>query len=273
MMRDYPEIIEHYGSAAEHERLASPVGRLEMLRTQSSLERFLPEPPALVYDVGGGTGPYASWLAARGYEAHLIDLVPDHIEQARRARSSGPGSIRSFAVGDARQLDVDAEVADAVLLLGPLYHLPEHEDRLACWREAHRILRPGGVVVAAIISRFASLLDGLHRNLVADPAFRGMLEKDLASGVHRNETDNPEYFTTAYLQRPSEAETECLAAGLALVSTVAVEGPAWLLPDLEEWMAKGPQRQRLLDLIARVEAEPSLLGVSAHILIVARKPE
>ncbi len=59
-MREYPEILRHYQGAAEHERLASPGGMLEMLRTRSILERHLPQPPAVVYDVGGGTGPYAS---------------------------------------------------------------------------------------------------------------------------------------------------------------------------------------------------------------------
>ena len=271
-MREYPEILRHYQGAAEHERLASPVGMLEMLRTRSILERHLPPPPAVVYDVGGGTGPYASWLAGLGYEAHLVDLVPEHIERARTAWSDRPGEIRSFTVGDARQLDVEPGTADAVLLLGPLYHLPDEADRLACWGEAARILRPGGLVVAAIISRFASLLDGLNRNLVSDPLFRDLLDRDLATGVHQNETDNPEYFTTAYLQRPTEAAAECSRAGLTVTAVAAVEGPAWLLPELETTMSRESERERLLDYLERTEEEPSLAGVSAHILVVAHKP-
>lgn len=270
-MRQYPEILEHYGSVDENGRLSSPVGRLELLRTQHLALRYLPEAPAIVYDVGGGTGHYAFWLAGLGYESHLIDLVPKHIDQARERSSSGHGSITSASVGDARDLDVAGGVADAVLLLGPLYHLPEPQDRMACWREAARILRPGGVVLAAIISRFASLLDGLNRDLVADATFRDILDQDLRTGVHVNRTGNPEYFTTAFLQRPADAASECRRAGLSVERLAGIEGPAWLLADLGARMADEARRAHLLDLLERVEDEDSLIGVSAHVLVVARK--
>ena len=187
-MKHYPEIVEHYGAFEENDRLNTPHGQLEFLRTQTVLRQELPGPPAIVYDVGGGTGPYADWLGSLGYESHLIDIVPRHIEQARSKPSS---CITSAYVGDARALDVPNEIADVVLLLGPLYHLPDRQDRVTCWREAARILKPSGLVVAAIISRFASLLDGLSRDLVADPAFRSIVEVDLDTGVHANPLATP----------------------------------------------------------------------------------
>ena len=99
--------------------------------------------------------------------------------------------------GDARHLDVPSRSADVVLLLGPLYHLVEHSDRLAVLREVHRILTPRGVLFAAAISRFASLIDGLASGFFRDAEFRKIVAEDIASGQHRNPTNHPAYFTTA----------------------------------------------------------------------------
>ncbi len=71
------EMLDHYRAVDEGSRLTrSPHGRLEFLRTQSLLRRFLPSVPARILDVGGGTGIHAAWLAEDGYEIDLIDPVP-----------------------------------------------------------------------------------------------------------------------------------------------------------------------------------------------------
>ena len=94
-----------------------------------------------------------------------------------------------------------------MLLLGPLYHLPERADRLAAWREAARVVRPGGVVMAATISRFASLLDGFVKGYVREPQFAQMLETTLATGEHQPPEGTP-WFTTAYFHHPDELPGE-----------------------------------------------------------------
>ena len=134
-------------------------------------------------------------------------------------------------------------------------------------------MRPGGVVFVAGVSRFASARDGLWRNLVADPAFRQIVDRDLAEGKHRNPTDNTSYWTTAYLHHPDEFMAEVTAASLVEVAMIAVEGIGWIMPDLAERWADETDRQHLLDIIARTETEPSLLGVSQHLLAVGWKPE
>src|SRR4029453_15161994 len=86
---------------------------------------------------------------------------------------------------------------DAVLLLGPLYHLPERDDRLRALREARRVVKPGGPVVVAAISRFASLLDGLRTGALSDDGVRRYVDLVLETGGHLNPGQKPEYFTTA----------------------------------------------------------------------------
>ena len=270
--RQADDIAAYYAHGLERDRLASGPGALEFARTQALLERYLPAPPAEVADVGGGPGRYAIWLAELGYRVHLLDPVALHIEQARAESVGRPGrTLASADVGDARALQLPDESVDAVLLLGPLYHLPERDDRLQALAEARRVCRHGGVVIAAAISRFASTLDGLRRGHLVDPAFREIAATDLRDGHHRNPTGDPAYFTTAYFHRPEDLAAECAAAGLTHEATLAVEGAAWLLPDLAAWLAGEDRRALLLNTLGQLEAEPTLLGVSAHLLAVSRR--
>jgi len=267
------EVLGYYGLGGERERLDEGYFPLERARTREIVLRHLPPPPGVVLDVGGAAGAYALWLAERGYEVHLVDPVPLHVEQAGRsseARTSG--RLASARVGDARRLDAADGAADAVLLLGPLYHLTDRAERLAALGEARRVLRPGGLLLAAGISRFASLLDGL-RGLVFDhDAFARIVERDLEDGQHRNETGVAEFFTTAFFHHPAELEAEVREAGFALVSLLAVEGPGAFVPDFRARWEDPKARERLLDLVRRVEDEPSLLGMSPHLLAVGRRP-
>jgi SAM-dependent methyltransferase len=264
-------IIDHYASGREKGRLFHGWGLLERARTEEILTRLLPRPPARILDVGGGPGTYARWLAAAGYEVHLIDLLPLHVEEARLVRP-GERPIASARVGDARRLDEADASADAVLLLGPLYHLTERRDRLQALREARRVVRPGGRVFAAAISRHASFLDGLFRRLLDDPGFVQIVERDLRDGQHRNPTNRPDYFTTAFFHQPEDLEAEAAEAFLEIEETAAIEGPGWLLPDLDARLGEPESRERLLAAIRRIEHDRALLSVSAHFMVVARRP-
>jgi ubiquinone/menaquinone biosynthesis C-methylase UbiE len=266
------DIAAFYARGLERDRLARGDGALEFARTTMLLDRYLPGPGSDVIDVGGGPGRYALWLAERGYRVHLVDPVPLHIEQARSASASQPGNgLASAEIGDARELRFPDESADAVLLLGPLYHLPDRGDRVRALAEARRVCRPGGVVIAAAISRFASAIDGLRGGYLTDPTFAGIVAADLHDGRHRNPTAHPAYFTTAYFHRPEELAAECAAAGLTHDETLAVEGVGWLLPDLDHWLADDARRGVLLGALAQLEAEPALMGASAHLLCVASR--
>ena len=264
------EVLEFYARGQENERLDREEGKLERCRTQELLLRYLPAPPVVVLDVGGGTGQYATWLAEHGYTVHLVDPVPLHLDQARARSAAQPQApLASVSGGDARRLDWPSEHVDAVLLLGPLYHLTERSDRLRALNEAWRVLRPNGVVLVAAISRFASALDGLVSHFFTDPRYAPITWQDLADGQHRGTGDA--FFTTAYLHRPDELEGELIQAGFSETRVLAIEGPAWLLQDLDRRWENPMLREILLEVVRRTEAEPSLLGASSHLLAVGRK--
>ena len=262
----------HYAAGIEEDRLHHGSGRIEFARTREIVSRYLPPAPAVVFDIGGGPGVYACWLARMGYEVHLIDPVPLHVEQARQASAQQPDTpIARCTVGDARRLDQADASVDVALLLGPLYHLTDREDRVTALREAARIVRPGGVVLAVGISRFVSTLDGMAHGYLADPAFAHIVRDDLATGQHRNPANHPAYFTTAYFHHPAELKGEMEDAGLVHEQTIAIEGPAWLAGRVgERWDDPDWQRQ-ILDALSWIEEEPSLLGASQHLMAVGRR--
>ncbi len=156
-----------------------------------------------VVDVGGATGVHARWLAEAGHTVDLIDPVPSHVAQAGEI----PG-VRA-QVGDARALPFDDASADVVLLLGPLYHLTERPDRVLALREAVRVARPGGLVVAAAISRYAGLLELAALGEVSEES-EPSLRRALTTGLH----DPRSGFTTAYFHHPEELSGELADAGL-----------------------------------------------------------
>jgi ubiquinone/menaquinone biosynthesis C-methylase UbiE len=264
-----PSIRRYYDQGREHARLSGGDGRLEFVRTQELVLRHLPPAPAAVLDVGGGAGIHAEWLARDGHRVHLVDPVPLHVEQATAA---GQTAGFTAALGDARALEAADASFDGVLMLGPLYHLVEHGDRVAALREAARVVRPGGPVMAAAISRFASLFDGLKRGYVAEPAFLDTLRGTIRHGRHENPTGHPGWFTTAYFHRPEELRGEVEEAGLDLVELVAIEGPAGMFDHLEGRWEDEAWRSAALELVRAVEADPALLASGGHLLAVARRP-
>lgn len=216
------EILRYYQQGKAAARLKTGIGPLEHERTRELIGRFLPEPPQVVVDVGGGPGVYACWLARQGYEVHLIDAVPLHVEQARQASDAQPGTpLASCRVGDARSVQLPDNFADATLLYGPLYHLVEKPDRMRALQECQRVLRPGGLLMAVGISRFASLHVGLARSWIDDDDFQAMVKSELTDGKHYPPPSWPTLFTTAYFHHPDELAAEVEEAGFERLATLA----------------------------------------------------
>jgi hypothetical protein len=139
-------------------------------------------------------------------------------------------------------------------------------------REAFRVLARDGIGVVAAISRYASALDGLARKLSLDPRFVKIRDRDLADGQHRNDTNNADYFTTAYFHRPDDLRSELEVAGFRDVRVLGIEGPAWMLQDFDARWEDAALRKDLLDVARALESESSIVGVSAHLLGIGRKP-
>ncbi len=263
------EILEYYGRGKERDRLEGGYGPLERERTREVLSRSLPPPPATVADIGGGAGVHALWLASLGYSVHLRDPAPLHVEQAEADARKRRLRLASVGIGDARKVDLDDGSVDAALLLGPLYHLQEAADRRAALEEARRVLRAGGCLAVAAISRWAPVLDGLKLGLLEDEGHLGVLDEAQETG--RFDPVPASGFTRAYMHRPGELREEVASAGFEVENLVGLEGVGFALSDFAERWADPRKREALLEAARRIEGVPELLGLSPHLLLVARR--
>ncbi len=258
--------MAHYELGFEESRLfVDGRSRLEYVRTLELLDRLLPVPPADVLDVGGGTGAYAVPLARRGYHVQVVDPVTLHIDRVREIASDLALPGLTGTVGDARDL-TGFEGYAATLLLGPLYHLVDPEDRGRAFAQAGSATRPGGVVIAVGISRYSSLFWGLKGRFLGDGVFRAIVERDLREGQHRNPyvQEHPEWFTTAYFHLPEELRSEALEAGLTDVRLFAVEGAGWILEDVDDI-------DNQLYAAQVTESEPALMAATSHIMVSGKR--
>ncbi|HEU4387718.1 MAG TPA: class I SAM-dependent methyltransferase, partial [Blastocatellia bacterium] len=158
--RHYDENIFEY----ELERLErhSPV---EFGLTLRALSRWLPPGAEVAVEVGVGSGAYSSWLASRGIRVHLVDVsgsllqaAADRLErQGLSDRIAGRHHLSATALRTLPNAH-----ADVLLVLGPLYHLRDLDDRRRSVREAARVLKPGGMIFAAGVNRLALLRDAFR---------------------------------------------------------------------------------------------------------------
>lgn len=264
------KVIEFYEGSDEHLRMAR--NPLEYLRSKEILLRHLPPPPAKILDAGGATGAYSFWLAELRYQVTLVDFTPKHIEQALEIQYSTAFRLKAALLGDARELPFSKGEFDAVLLMGPLYHLVERNDRIRVLKEACRVVIPGGPIIAAAISRYASMLDGFFDGLAADPEFVAIMDRDLQTGFHQDTSRSKRYFTDAYLHRPNELEAEFRDSGLIFNGLTAVTGFGWIVPDLKNKLDDPAYREVLLTTLRQVEDRPELMGVSSHFIGVGVRP-
>lgn len=255
----------------EKDRLELGVFKLEKARTQEIISRYAGSGCLKIADIGGATGVYSFWLQEQGHEVWLLDATQLHVDIARETAEQRNLKLASIEKGDARSLPYPDDFFDLVLLMGPLYHLQDAAERLQALKEARRVLKPGGTLLGAAISRYASLLDGFWRGLIDDPGFRKILDQDLQNGRHENPGQHPEYFTSAYFHLREELLHECLRSGMEKPEVLAVEGFGWLIPSfLERWNDPDHRRQ-LLDYIRQTETDAGMVAISAHIIVAAQK--
>ena len=266
-MADDAAMQAYYARDKERDRLAVGVGRVEYARTVEIVTRTLPPPPATVADIGGGPGRYTDWLVDEGYTVVHRDLVTHHVEQVRARH----GEKVDTDVGDATALDLPDASMDVVLLLGPLYHLPAADSRLRALREAARVVRPGGVVHAAAITRWAGRLHGILVERLHD-TYPVLI--DIVDEIERSGTIAPatEAGFTGYAHTPEQLRNEVAASGLRLESVLTLEGVSFALADLDTRMDDPVERTLVLDTLRAVESVPDLMGLGPHLLATARRP-
>jgi SAM-dependent methyltransferase len=254
----------------EHE----PHRWLEFQVGMQIMVKYLPPPPARVLDLGSGPGRYAIALAQRGYTVTLLDLSGESLDLARRnVAQAGVGDrVEGYEQGEATDLGRFAgESFDAVLVMGPLYHLIEEADRQAVVRESLRVLRAGGIVIAAIINHLGVARAGVSEfpEWYDDPICLGIVD----SYINRVPEVKLRGFTDAYFAHPLELRRWYEEAGAETIAMAAQEGIAGGLRDECRRLAENKTAwQRFVQIVLATCEDPTILGASEHTLYVGRKP-
>lgn len=269
MIDDVSDIASFYNSdpAREHSRLEQH--QLEYDLTWRYLNRYLPSHGSIL-EVGAATGRYTLELARRGYTLTAVDLAGALLEECRK-RIVDEGLERQvrFVEADARDLgDVAGRDFDAVLLMGPLYHLILEADRKAALKEAFDRLRAGGILISAFLSRFGMMGD-LLKNKPGWIEDQAAVRSQLGRGIRPD--DSPRDGFRGYAAQVSEIAPLHEAVGFETLTVAGVE-PAISADDESYNKLQGEQRQLWLDLFYAISTEKSILGASRHLLYIGQKP-
>ena len=272
----------YYDAGREFNRLRTGIGRIEFERTKEILLATLPPAPAVIFDIGGAYGEYSWWLASLGYEVHLFDLSRTNIEMSDLLSSEYPGcSLEAAEVCDARSVPREDNSADAILLMGPLYHITDHAERARTVSESYRLLKPGGKLYAAALTPFSCLLhnitvyspfeEGGHRWL-EDENFINMIERELDDGCHVN-PDNTVYsgIASAHFHSAAELRKELAEGGFKDTRVHGIMGGAWLVHDLDAVWENETTREALMNTVRLLDEHEEIIGLSGHMLAVSEK--
>ena len=260
-----------YRSAPEREWQRMERHRTEFAVTLRALDAHLPPAPARVLDCGGGPGRYAITLAQRGYDVTLFDLSSELLAMAREKADEAGVTLRGFEQGTATDLSRYADDSfDAVLLMGPLYHLLDEADRKQALAEAYRVVKPGGPVFAAFITRYAG-----HRDAAAHYPERAFEEAQdyhhiAQTGLLPPRADGAVAFT-AYFVHPTEVAPLCRSVGLDVETVLGVEGVVSMHEELINAL-EGAAWEFWVDVNYDIAHDPVIHGGVEHMLAVCRKP-
>jgi S-adenosylmethionine-dependent methyltransferase len=264
-------VIERYYDAdpqLEWDRLGSR-HRTEFALTMLAFEEHLPKPPAKVLDIGGGPGRYAIALAQQGYCVTLCDLSQNSLHFARaKAREAGV-SLADIVHGNAVDLSAfESASFDIVLLMGPLYHLTDAACRQAAIHEALRVLKPGGIIAAAFVTRYAPIRELARRNpswiLEQPAALNPVLETGVLLPVPGIR------FTDAYLVHPGEVKPLFEQHGCETLLLLASEGVIGMI-DEQVNATEGELWQAWARLNYRLGKDDCVHGTAEHLLYIGSK--
>lgn len=258
-MASISDIEKHYLKHPENLRLRRRHGEVEFEVTLHHLHRFL-RPGMHLLDIGAGTGWYTSAMMAEGYSIKAVELVRHNIDVFLQHEPTA-----DVVQGDARHMPfIPTDSADITLLMGPLYHLIEEEEKLKALNEAKRVTKPGGLIfVAYLMNEYSILSYCFDEERIADLIIKGVVDKDFHIQAHPDELYD--YVRIEDIDRLDRL------AGLERVTIFSPDGAA-------DYMRTRLNRMSSITFELFIEYQkciserPDLIGAGSHVVDVVRVP-
>ncbi len=268
MIDDVNDIAVFYDRNQESEHSRLDLHQLEFDLTWRYLNQYLP-PQGTILEIGSATGKYTLELARRGYTITAVDLSKGLLEKCREnITREGLEKQVQFVLADARNLgEVARNKFDAILLMGPLYHLIQEADRKRALKESFDRLREDGILFSSFISRFG-LMSDLLRNVPTWIEDQADVWSVLEHG--KDTEDHPRGGFRGYFAQPPEIAPLHEDIGFHTRIIAGVE-PVISADDESYNQLQGKQRQQWLEVLYRMSTEPSILGASRHLLYIGQK--
>lgn len=241
--------------------------RIEYEITKRVLEEFIND-ESEVLDVGGGPGRYSIHLAQKGHKVTLIDLSEKLIEQAIDNAAKAGVVINQFIKGNVLNLETTLpnKRFDAVLCMGPMYHLLEEDERKEAIRQCLNLLKPGGILIVAFISAYAPIVDCLKSFPNKIRENKKYLLQYLSDGRNNKESG----FTDAYFINPNNIETFFSEFGIESIRLMATECLGALCENLLMHLSEEDFHE-WIDLFYEISDNKVLWGSCEHLLFIGRK--
>lgn len=197
----------------------------------------------------------------------MLDLSPGNVDFAKAKAAELNLSIDAIC-GDARYADKLVNGSfDAVLLMGPLYHLPEEKDRNMAVSAALNLLKPGGTLYVSFISSYAAVWDFLGRhthtiNESSEQKYYSLMVNDTEfSGIS---------FTQTHFIRPADVKPFMAKFPVEQLHLLGSES---ILGLREAELAVQPPEviKGWIDFAEKVCEREDLISMAEHFLYVCKK--
>ncbi len=186
MAREMSALEKYYNKFNEDKRLESRHGQVEFFTSMTYIERCLDtlgrtktQPSNIkILDVGAGTGKYSIALAQKGYDVTAVELVKYNLGILKKHSDK----VKAYQ-GNAMKLKrFEDNSFDLTLVFGPMYHLYSFEDKVQALKEAKRVTKPGGYILAAYcMNEYCVITYAFKENHIKDCMEQGKLTKDFHS--------------------------------------------------------------------------------------------
>ncbi len=255
---------QYYSNYDEDGRLLRKHGQVEYLTTMKYIQEYLGGDRAKrILEAGAGTGRYSVTLAREGYQVDALELT-EHNLSILKSKLTGKERITAVQGNVLDLSGYEDNTFDLTLVLGPMYHLYNDEDRKQALSEAVRVTKQGGILMIAYC---------MNESVVVQESFflRGNIKEHMAKKMLTADfhcISEPEDLFAMVRIEEIKALTEALP--VSRLKTIATDGATNYRRDIVDAMDDETFEYWMQYHFCTCERQ-DLIGATNHSLDILRK--